>query len=140
MVDQEVQDRIELLYGGQTLSQNCIGAALTVFGVIDFEHYVDPFEAYKYLFHLTEISELVSGSLLVFEDIDASDYFKHSIVTHMAVIIEDEPLKIMHREYSMFTKINRGKPEYNVNAPFTEITLDVLKNEYASYTRMRIFC
>ena len=32
---------------------------------IDFEHYVDPFEAYKYLFHLTEISELVSGSLLL---------------------------------------------------------------------------
>jgi len=140
MVDQEVQDRIELLYGGQILSQNCIGAALTVFGITDFEHYVDPFEAYKYLYHLTEISELVSGSLLVFEDVDASDHLKHPIVTHMAVVIEDGPLKIMHREYSMFTKINRGKPEYYMNAPFTETTLGVLKNEYAGYTRMKIFC
>ncbi|NOQ37657.1 hypothetical protein GQ472_02095 [archaeon] len=140
MANQRLPDRIKLIYDGHERPQNCIGAALTVFGISDFEHHISPYEAHKFISCLTEISELKSKSILVFENIEATKFLEYQIVTHMAVVIEQEPLKIMHRAYSMNSYINEGKPEYNKNAPFTETTLDELDEQYGDYTQMRIYC
>jgi len=139
MSNATLQNRIKLLDPGHREPQNCVGAGLFLLGLIKYEHYVQVFEAYKFLKDLDEVESLDETDLIVFEEPKLSAVLEHPWVTHMAVIVEKSPLKIMHRVYSMGAEINKGKPEYHMNSPFTEVTLENLQEQFQWYNHLKLY-
>ncbi len=139
MSNRTLRDRINLLNKGNAIPLNCIGTGLFLVGLIKWEYCVQPFEAYKFLENMFEVESLDEASLIAFEEPKLSAILKHPWITHMAVIIERNPIKIMHRPYSMGAEINKDKPEYFKNSPFEEVSLEELKEQFQGYNQLRLY-